>query len=481
MKTDLGLEQAFNPKSIAIVGVPRSAENHPPGYTGMTFIRLLNEGGYEGRIYPINPKAEVINGLKVFPNIQSLPEVPDLVILAVPVKAVVQVLRECVAAGARNVQVATAGFSETGEEEGKRVEEEMRRVAEEGGLSLVGPNCLGYHVPSSRMKMYDKSVLKEGPVAFLSQSGGHGQTFARLSTAYGVGISKLVSYGNALILTETDFLEYLAGDPDTSVIGMYIEGTRNGPRLLELVRQIGLSKPVVIWKGGITAEGARAAATHTSSLAGDNKVWDAFFKETGAIRTASIHEIMEFCMLYLNVKPVTSTRMVVFGGGGGNNVMTADVCSSEGIELPRLSSNTTDELRKFVTLVNQSLVNPMDAGSVFANLSTLERALETVCADPMVDVVLLHLGSGYGKWLPEPELAKFKTFVRDFSENNRSGKPVLMALHHDGLEDLREPFAQELRDAGIMAFSSLEKACRAVKRVSAYHRFVRESAPVAVK
>ena len=162
------LDQAFHAKSIAIVGVPRSELNHPPGYTGLTFLRLLRKGGFEGRIYPVNPKASEIEGLKAYPSVTSIPEPLDLVIVAVPVVAVPGVLEDCSAAGALDVHIATAGFSETGLAEGRDMEARTRDIALRGGLRVVGPNCLGYHVPSAHMQMYDKIVLAQGPVAFLS-------------------------------------------------------------------------------------------------------------------------------------------------------------------------------------------------------------------------------------------------------------------------------------------------------------------------
>lgn len=464
------LERAFHPRSVAIVGVPRSEANHPPGYTGFTFLRLLQQAGFEGRIYPVNPKAEVIQGLKAYPAVSAIPETVDLVIVAVPVAAVASVLRDCVQAGAVNIQIATAGFSETGEARGAEAEREIRDIAIRGGLLVVGPNCLGYHVPAARMQMYDKITLLPGPVAFLSQSGGHGQGFARLGPTMGIGFSKLVSYGNALMMDCTDFLEYLAQDTETDIICMYLEGVKDGRKLTRIVGDLTPRKPVIVWKGGLTSSGARATATHTSSMAGNRRMWETFFKQTGALSVGSIDEMGDLCMTFLRVKPFAGTGVAVFGGGGGNNVATADTCAEEGLDLPSPSPQTTARLLEFTTLVNQSIVNPMDAGSLFASTALLRKALDAVSAEQQVELIILHMGADYAKWLSEQALAEFKAFIVDYNRSSPAGKPVLVAVQEQERPAESAEFVQDLRRSGIVTYSSLRRAARALRRFSSYHR-----------
>jgi len=469
------LEKAFHPRSIAIVGVPRNEGNHPPGYTGYTFLRLLQQAGFEGPVYPVNPKADVIGGLKAFPNVRSIPEQVDLVIVAVPLAAVPGVLEDCVAARAENVQIATAGFSETGEPAGQEMEDKVKDIAIKGNLSVVGPNCLGYHVPSSRMQMYDKITLAAGPVAFLSQSGGHGQAFVRLGPTMGIGFSKVISYGNALLMNEADFLEYLAQDGETEIICMYIEGTKDGRKLARLVKEISPVKPVVVWKGGLTDSGARATTTHTASLAGDRQVWAGFFKQTGAIQVGSIEEMADVCMTLLQVRTLSGSHMAIFGGGGGNNVATADICGEEGIELPPPSSETRSKLLEFVTLVNQSVVNPMDAGSLFASMAQLNRALQIVASDARIDAMMLHLGADFGTWLSSQGMTDLKSLIGRFNREDPSGKPVVVAVQEQERPAVAAELVDELRAGGVTTFSSLRRACRAFRRVAAYRRFLSES------
>ena len=471
MTGDLGLDRAFHAKSIAIVGVSRAEGHSAPGYTGLLFLRLLQEAKFQGRLYPINPKADIIRGLKAYPSLTALPEVPDYVIVTVPAALVPQVLQDCISARAVDVHICTAGFGETGEEEGKRLESVIRDIVLRGGLRVVGPNALGYHVPSDRMQMYSQVVLAQGPVAFLSQSGGHCQTYVRQGPSQGIGFSKAISYGNALLMDSTDFLEYLAIDPETKIVGMYIEDVKNGRRFKQLVTQVNPEKPIIIWKGGLTPSGARAAATHTGSLAGDRQVWEAFFKQTGVIKVDSIDEMADVTMTLLRLKPSPGRRVAVWGGGGGNSVAAGDVCAQEGLQVPPLSNKTITALREFMTIVNQSVVNPLDGGSVFEDLLTLKRALDIVAADPAIDIILLHLGVGYAKWFSAEHLAGFKKCVSGFTRDNPTGKPVVVAVRDEGKAGEAEEFVRELREADITTYSSLERACRALSRFAQYHRF----------
>jgi acyl-CoA synthetase (NDP forming) len=192
--------EGFPPKSIAIVGVSRQVNRNHPGYTGLQLFRSLRNAGFQGRVYPVNPKADEIDGERAYPKVSALPERPDLVTVSVPAAAVPEVLEDCAAAGVLNVQVSTSGFAETCDPEAVRLQQRLREIAVRGGIRLVGPNCMGFQVPSVRMRMFDDVPLVEGPVAFVSQSGGHCRHFMRLGSDLGIGFSKVISYGNALVV-----------------------------------------------------------------------------------------------------------------------------------------------------------------------------------------------------------------------------------------------------------------------------------------
>ncbi|MFC1999778.1 CoA-binding protein [Chloroflexota bacterium] len=479
MNQNRGLEQAFHPKAIAIVGVSRTEGNSPPGYTGMMFLQLLQKAKFEGRIYPINPKADTIAGLKAYPSVSSVPEHVDYVIVTVPAAAVPGVLEDCATARALDVLVCTAGFGETGEEEGKTLDSVIYEIALKGGLRVVGPNSLGYHVPSARMGMYIEASLKPGPVAFVSQSGGHCQMYTRQGPSQGIAFSKVISYGNALLMDSTDYLEHLANDPETGIICMYVEDVRDGKRFKELVTRVNPLKPVIIWKGGLTPWGARAALTHTGSMAGDKQVWDAFFKQTGAMSVDSIDEMADLTMTFLRLKPLSGRRVLVWGGGGGNTVAAGDVCAWEGLELPSLSEQTRVNLMEFMTLVNQIIVNPIDAVSGFFDTDVLRRGLETAAADPNIDIIIIHLSAGTPRRLPKEIVARVRDIISELSHRAPSGKPVVVAVREDGKPGEGEEYVDYLREADITTYSSPARACRALSKFAAYHSFINQQIAVA--
>jgi len=473
---DQCLEKAFHPRAVAIVGVSRNDVDSTPDYTGLKILRLLQGAGFEGQLYPINPSAATIAGVKAYPTVIAVPERLDLVIVAVPAAAVPQVLEDCAIAGALNVHICSAGFSETGEVEGAKIEKRVRDIALRGDFQVVGPNCLGYHVPSAHLNMYMNVPLAQGPVAFVSQSGGHAQTFVTHGPALGIGFSKVISYGNALMMDSTDFLEYLATDSETSIICLYIEGVKDGGRLIRLVREIGPSKPVIVWKGGLTSSGARAAVTHTSSLSGDKRIWEAFFKQTGAIGVDSIEEMADVTMTFLRLKPLLRANVAVLVGGGGNSVANADMCAREGVAVPALANETRMRLMKLLSLVNQSIVNPIDSPRVLYDPSLLRQVLDTVAADPLIDVIILHISTIFRRRASAETVAGFKKCIADFGKQDSSSKPVVVAMRAaetSGGE--AEVLIREMREANITTYYSLRSACRALKLFAGYHAFMAQN------
>jgi acyl-CoA synthetase (NDP forming) len=460
--------EKFPPQSIAIVGVSQKSAMGAPGFTGMTFLRVLREAGFAGNLYPINPHLSEIDGLKVYPSVTAVPEPPDLAIVAVPATGVPKVLEECVAAQVANVHICTSGFAETGEAEGKILEDRLREIAVRGGLRVIGPNCIGFHVPSARIKMFEELELLDGPVAFLSQSGGHAINFLKHAPDFGFGLSTLISYGNALTLDAPDFVEYLAGDPDTQVICMYTEGVRDGRRLFNLVRRTNPVKPVVIWKSGLSEAGARAAASHTASLGGDRQVWDAFFRQTGAISVGSTEEMAEVAMTLLHENRPRGHRAVVLSGGGGNNVATGDICAQEGLALPPLSPQTKAALQAFVSSVNQGLTNPMDVPGVLTNVSMLRRVLDVLVADEIVDVIILHMAAVFFTEELAGGVSEFYKVMTQTAQRGSASKPIVMALDTAYPYEGTEMRAREFRKAGVPAYVSIRSACRALRRVADY-------------
>jgi len=475
MKWDSASEMMFHPTTIAVVGV----SNSPPRYTfplgGLTSFCNLREHGFKGRIYPINPRAKEICGTRAYPSITAVPEPIDLVIVAVPARAVPQVLEDCIAAGALNVHVMSSGFGETSQEEGVSLEETIREIALRGKLRLIGPNCMGLQVPSANMSTFNTRPLKHGPVAFMSQSGGHLHTLLRYAPTFGIGFSKTISFGNGLIIDSTDLLEYLGTDPETKIIAMYLEGVRDGRKLVQLVREINREKPVIIWRGGLSASGAQAALSHTGSLRGNKQVWSAFFKQTKAIQVHSIEELADVIMTLLHLRPQHGTAAAILvATGGGSAVAAGDICAEEGIQTPPLTQETRAKLLQFVSLTNQGIANPLDIPLVYSDLNLFGQVLEIIAADSAVDIIILNYRFEFLH--DEGKSQQLIDFICSFARENPYQKPVLVSIdkQEPGTEASVPPswFAQKLIKAGVPAYASLAQACHALLLVSQYHQSV---------
>jgi acyl-CoA synthetase (NDP forming) len=478
MTWDPAFESAFHPKVVAMVGISAKAKIGSPG--GSQFYHTYQKLGFAGKIYLVNSNATEILGQKAYPSVSAIPEPVDLVLITAPSKAIPEILEDCIAANAKNVHLFTAGFEESGEEEGKLLGEKIKVIAKKGGLRMVGPNCMGLYVPSARIGFMHPPSPISGPVSFVFQSGGHSDWFVNHGPDYGIYFNKGVSFGNAYILDSTDFLEYLSTDPETKTICMYLEGVKDGRKLFSLLQKTVPQKPVILWKGGLTAAGSRAAASHTGSMMGTTAVWQGLYSQTGAVPVTSLEEMSEAAMTFNFLKPVAGKRVAVLGMGGGVSVYAADACSREGLDVPALSQITQAELKKFIAAAGSSTRNPVDCGSIFGDTSIMAREIELVAADPVIDmlIVMPHLNIAQ-KAGPE-QINKLMDYLTDFARNNRFNKPVVIVFHsfiNDAWEnDLRAKLKVDLAQKGVAVYASLSGAARALGRFAAYHSFLRDRA-----
>jgi acyl-CoA synthetase (NDP forming) len=483
-----GFEDAIKPKTIAVVGASRK-----PLLFG-DFVANLQRNGFPGHIYPVNPKAEGkdIHGLKSYPNLISIPEHVDLVTATVPAKDIIPMLEDCITANIKNVQIFTAGFKESGEVDGIALEEKLKEIATRGNINILGPNCMGLHIPASKITTWETLNPEPGSVGFISQSGGHAGTFVAESVDYGIHASKIMSFGNAAVIDSVDLLEYLDADPETKIICMYLEGVKNGSKLTKLVREINKSKPIIIWKGGATPSGARAAASHTGSLGGEQQVWDAFFRQTGAVRVEGIEELLNEVMTFLHLRPLGGNRLALIAGGGGNSVACSDVCDQNGLVLPAFAEKTRKALLKFIVAEGTITRNPIDIAFAMVELDVLIRSLELSAADTNTDFVVFALPPGVillgaSKYhmkenIPFDDAIKKHTklvleTLTKFDRENASGKPLVVVLQGGLIRFLpgqREQLRIDLINAGIPTYFSLEQASRAIGKFLKYHEFQRQ-------
>ena len=473
MGTQEDLDVIFHPKTVAVVGAPRS---RPPGWPGI--FGCIRDYGYPGRLYPINPGASEVEGVKTYPDLVSVPEPIDLTVISVPAPAVPAALRDCIASGNRNVHIFTAGFKETGEEEGLRLHREIQTIAREGGLNVIGPNCMGVFIPKERFVTWVGAPETSGPVAFVSQSGGHAQDFTNFATRLGINFSKVISFGNALTLDSTDFLEYLADDPDTQIITMYLEGVRDGRRLLELVSRINPIKPIIILKAGLTEAGTKAVASHTGSLAGGERIWDAFFKKSGAVQAHSLKEMAFLTLAFRHLETTAGFRVAVIGHGGGIAVSAADACSKAGLEMPTLSAATERELRSFIPAGGNIIKNPIDAMPIFHSMEIFQRMVGLVASEPQIDMLIISLSLD---WLYNVDKGRQIRKVTDCLSGPMSeylsGKPFVVSWRtHRSDPAIREVgcrLEKQLLEAGVPVYRGFDQASMTLARWAAYHQALR--------
>jgi acyl-CoA synthetase (NDP forming) len=341
----------------------------------------------------VNPKYKELHGKRCYASILDIEGEIDYVIIAVPALLVPRILAECIEKGVKAVHVFTAGFSETGIEERKILEDEVREIAR-GKVSLIGPNCMGICCPKSGLAFIPDVLTEEGPVGVISQSGTFAEQFLSIGKLRNVKFSKVISYGNAIDLDCPDFLEYLTHDSETAVIALYIEGTKNGKRLKAAMTEAAKLKPVLALKGGVTEHGRRAASSHTGSLAGSPEIWSSVFRQAGVIQVEDFDELLD-TTLALSCIPLPSGKgTAIITNSGGFSVLETDLCVKAGLEVPQFTKETIAELRKTVPLAGTSINNPLDAWPIFYNMpgttGTLADAIKTLSHDKNIDSIVLH-------------------------------------------------------------------------------------------
>jgi acyl-CoA synthetase (NDP forming) len=376
-------EYIFNPRTVAVIGASDSDG----------FSQALMGTKIRDSLFLVNPKYKELQGKRCYGSILDIEGEIDYVVIAVPALHVPKVLVECIEKGVKAVHVFTAGFSETGAEERKILEDEVRKIAR-GRVSLIGPNCMGICCPKSGLAFIPGILTEEGPVGVISQSGTFAEQFLSIGKLRNVKFSKVISYGNAIDLDCPDFLEYMAHDSETEVIALYIEGTKNGKRLKAAMTEAAKLKPVLALKGGVTEHGRRAASSHTGSLAGSPEIWSSLFRQAGVIQVEDFDELLD-TTLALSCVPLPSGKgTAIITNSGGFSVLETDLCVKAGLEVPQFTKETIAELRKMVPLAGTSINNPLDAWPIFYSMpgttGTLADAIKTLSHDKNINSIVLH-------------------------------------------------------------------------------------------
>ena len=462
------LERAFNPRVVAVIGDKRMS--------GYMWIRAMAH--LKGKLYSVQIDPNEIAGIEAMgvENRKSLAEITepiDYAVSAVPRQIAPRILKDCVANHVAAIGFFTSGFSETSEELGIRLEAELRDIAINSEIALVGPNCMGLYSPGAGLCNFPEEKAGEaGDVCFISQSGTHTINFCLQAPTRGIKINKAASIGNVLVLEAADYIDLMAADPATRAIGMYIEGVRDGRRFFDSVRHAAERHPVVIWKGGVTEAGARATLSHTGSLATAEATWRAVVRQSGAVEVASLDAMLDAVELFARAKRIAGKRMGLVAMTGGQSVVITDTFATAGLEIPALSESSYDELKRFFNMIGGSYRNPLDAGGTIGaghDQGNLDRILEILERDPVIDAIVLEVGTGLraSRWAThEYEITGLLDKLADFA--GRSTKPFAVVMHPAHVEAIVARGKELARARGLVVFESFERAAAAFRTASDY-------------
>lgn len=447
------LDDLFRPRSVAIIGLPQGMK------TGKLFLFALQDMGFSGPIYAVNPNASVIDGIRCYPGILDVAGDVDMAIILVGRQAAPDVVRQCAQKGVKAAVLFTAGYRETGTEEGRRIEQQMVQTARQAGMRLFGPNCMGIYAPRAGLSFFPGLSREPGRLGLISHSGSLANILGRQAKEKGLAFSKAVSLGNEADLQSADFLAYFADDPETEVIGGYIEGIKDGPYFFRALQVAAAAKPVILWRVGLTPEGGRAASSHTGALAGSEKIWNGLVNQCGAVSVFGWDQWVETMMAFYLLPKAAGRRMAIISGPGGLAVSAAEAVGRQGLQMAELSGHTVDALAGHVPPTGTSLANPVDVSlTAHMDMNIFARAASLVAADPGVDAVTV-IGSGLDEATNDQYI---EAMIRAHRE---SGKPFLAVAIAGMPPDTGEKFCR----AGVPFFDTAEKAMAAYARVADYY------------
>lgn len=457
------LDVFFNPKSVAIVG----ASQIPTKIGSVIYVNFM-ESNFRGKVYPINPRFKCVFGIQCWPSVLNVPDEIDLSVIATPAETVPRIMEECAEKGVRGAIIISGGFSEIGEE-GRRREQKILEIARKAGMRVIGPNCVGVYDPVSGvdtvfMPRFRMSRPGPGRIAFISQSGAFGVAVLDWAASRGFGVSKFISIGNKVDVNEIDLIEYLAQDPMTQVIALYMEATSDGRKLIEVAREVVRKKPIVVLKAGATAEGGRAVMSHTGSLAGSDQIYDAAFRQCGIVRASDPQDLFDVARALATQPIPKGNRVAVVSNGGGFAVLATDALVRYGLQMAKLSPETIEVLERKLPPITAK-ANPIDLVGD-ADAERYRIALEAVLRDENVDgvlVIILFQTPSLQPDIVEVVAASAVTY----------GKPVLVCS--TGGEFTRA-YVHMLERANIPVYPSPKRAARAMAVLMRYGEIRRKFA-----
>jgi len=443
-----GLEPFFKPKTIAVIGASRDQSK-----IGHVVFRNMVEGDFKGKVFPVNPSAKKILGMKCYESVTRIKEKIDLAVVSIPAEFVPKALEECGKKGIKYVVVISGGFKEIGNTE---LEKKLSGIAKKYKIRIIGPNCLGVFDPYSGvdtvfLPRYKLGRPKAGDIAFVTQSGAIGSVVIDWMARKGYKMSKFISYGNAVDVDEADLLEYLVNDKKTKVICAYFEGVKEGRKFFEITRKIAGRKPIIVLKGGTTAAGTKAVSSHTGSLAGSFEIYSAAFKQAGVIQADDMEELFDYARTLSCLPKPGCNRVQIITDGGGFGVLLTDNIIQQGLRLSKMTDENVEALKKKMPSY-VIIKNPIDLTGD-ADTERYRQTLEIVLEDPNVDIIGLIV------LVQVPRLGGeiVDTIINAF----KSSKKPIFVVSAGG--DYTEVLKKTMEDIGIPTFSYPQDAAKSMR------------------
>ena len=459
------LDGFFNPGSVAVVGASRNMRS-PNAFLAANLVNLK----FPGKVYPVNPSAKEIAGLRAYPNLQSIEGDIDLVVISVPARLTLDIVKDCVAKKVKRITIIAGGFSEIGEE-GKKAQDEIRRLLKENGIRAIGPNALS---PVNTANQFiigfgPAQEMPRGGLSFIFQSGLYQPRLNWLLNDFHLNLNKLIDLGNKMDINEVDALEYFAEDEETRVIGLHLESIAgDARRFMELLKETTRRKPVIVLKSGHTEAGAKAASSHTGAIMkSSDAVIDAALKQAGAIRVGGLDEFFDLAKIFEYLPPLKGNRVALACFAGGEGVITTDFSQLHGLALAKPGEEAHRKLREIFPPWELPL-NPFDlgvAGQFHADKDIFSVTLDAFANDPDVDCMAIQVTGMHRPWLSKPEKRQ-DPLVEGFAEVKEMGKAVVVwTIAPPGEGD---ELARQLEGNRIPVYPSAERAMRALGALYRY-------------
>ena len=455
------MESIFRPKSVAVIG---ASDN--PGKLGSHVMRSLTEGGYPGRIYPVNPGRDEILGLKTYPSLLRIPESVDLSIIVLPAESVPKTILECSEKGVKGIVLITAGFREIEDQKGERLQKEIAQLADQSGIKVIGPNTFGVvnlHLPINASFTPEFSRVDKGKIAFVSQSGGMSHLTAFLSMRNDVGFSKIIGLGNRCNVDFDEMVDYLIEDPETKVIALYMEGMDHPRSLMEVAQRAKGKKAILSYKVGRSSAGDKASQFHTGSLAGKHEIYEGAFRQAGILTVRSSEELLDTAKaLSLSSLPEGS-HVAVLSGQAGPGMAACDVCEMEGLSLPPFTEETQKKVESLLPPL-AIRTNPVDMGPAWYDASAVKGIVQSVLEDKKIDAILLCIMFASANRASVGVLS-------DLLLQERERKPVICCISSPpGIWDEE---VKRLEASGIPNYPTPERAAKALVNLWRFKKLIR--------